>query len=52
LGQLLSVPTLRDRMGEAGRQRVMDHFTSEQMAARYQELYLGAKQAEPDSDTP
>jgi glycosyltransferase involved in cell wall biosynthesis len=40
LGRLLDDPDLRRRMGEAGRQRVIERFTSERMAAGYRALYL------------
>ncbi len=38
---LVASPSLRLRMGEAGRARVLERFTQEQMARHYADLYLG-----------
>jgi D-inositol-3-phosphate glycosyltransferase len=36
---LLQDETLRERLGKAGRQRVLDHYTQEQVAARTVSVY-------------
>jgi glycosyltransferase involved in cell wall biosynthesis len=40
--RLLREPELRDRMGEAGRKWVMEHFSQERQVRQTQELYLTA----------
>lgn len=46
LAELLRSPELRSRMGAAGRARVLEQFTLEQMARRYAELYNGTLRRE------
>jgi len=41
LATLVDNRDLRDEMGRAGRARVLDRFTSDVMAAKYADLYLG-----------
>ena len=43
IGRLLADPQLRERMGNAGRERVKRLFTWERSVARLQELYDGAR---------
>jgi glycosyltransferase involved in cell wall biosynthesis len=42
LARLVDSPDLRRRLGQAGRERVLERFTQERMAARYARLYEGA----------
>jgi len=39
LSRLLDDPTLRQRLGSAARQRVLDHFTTEQRVDKLEALY-------------
>ena len=44
--ELLEDATLRHHMGQAGRQRVLDHFTADLMIERHQRLYESALSGE------
>ena len=41
IAKLATDPTLRDRMGQAGMQRVHEHFTVQHMVRAHEELYRG-----------
>jgi glycosyltransferase involved in cell wall biosynthesis len=39
LEKLCADPELRKKMGEAGRQRIIDRFTADRMVRRFESLY-------------
>ena len=39
IGRLCSDPEMRRKMGEAGRRRIIDHFTTDRMARKFEALY-------------